>query len=132
MDSTMMYVTYEQAQALKNLGFSEKCDHIYIRTSEESNTFIFADWKVEDADYNKKRRPQLFISAPRIDQAHDWLISKGYFIAVEWYSETIWRYGIYKNAKPAFFNNTMKPSYREIMLAAITEALKLVERDELV
>ena len=132
MDSAKMYVTYEQAVALKRLGFGEKCDHIYFRTSEDSDSYKFADWKVEEADYNRRRRPQLFISAPRIDQAHDWLISKGYFIAVEWYAEDLWRYGIYKKARPAFFNNTMKPSYKEIMLSAITEALKLVARDELV
>lgn len=119
-------VTYEQAVALKRMGFCRECDYYY-----HDKELITIDSQAQvNRNINGWGRDNKF-SAPRIDQAHEWLISKGYFIAVEWHSKTIWKYGIYKDARPAFFNNTMKPSYKEIMLSAITEALNLIERNEI-
>lgn len=125
------YVTYEQAVKMKELGFDSPCD-VFVIKPLASDKSAKIDKIIRLSDFNEKLTGfGIPYPAPRIDQAHDWLISKGYFIAVEWYSETIWRYGIYKNARPAFFNNTMKPSYKEIMLSAITEALNLIERNEI-
>ncbi len=69
------YCTYEQSQALKRLGFIEEVDHIYLRAKKDES-FEFADWKVDDANYNKRTRPQLAISAPRLDQAAAWIWDK--------------------------------------------------------
>lgn len=66
------YVSYKLALALKKAGFCESCDHIYLR-DRKSNEWEFADWKVDDKDYNKRTRPQLAISAPTLWQAQKWL-----------------------------------------------------------
>jgi len=69
------YVSYKLALALKKAGFCESCDRIYLR-DRKSNEWEFADWKVDDKDYNKRTRPQLAISAPTLWQAQKWLREK--------------------------------------------------------
>lgn len=69
------YCSYPLSLALKKAGFCESCDHIYLR-DRKSDEWEFADWKVDDKDYNKRTRPQLAISAPTLWQAQKWLREK--------------------------------------------------------
>ena len=72
---TTDYVSYELAVKLKAAGFDEPCDHIYMR-DRKSDTWEFADWTVEERNYNKRKRPILAISAPTLWQAQKWLRKK--------------------------------------------------------
>ncbi|MDE5885978.1 MAG: hypothetical protein K2H46_00135 [Muribaculaceae bacterium] len=64
------YVSYDQAVALKRLGFAEKISHYYVhfRTGE------IKLWRSKSlCDHNKYTSPNDVCSAPRIDQAAAWM-----------------------------------------------------------
>ena len=71
-----------------------------------------------------------YATAPTLDQAAKWLRSKGYFIAIEWYSENVWRFGVYENAKPKLFNHKTAATYEEILSIAITDTISTLITDK--
>lgn len=120
MNTEEVHVTYEQAVRLKELGFDWPCNHYFFRE------YATLRWGNPADNFNDVK---YFTSAPTLDQAHAWLRSKDYYIAIEWYTEELWRYRIYRKARPAFFNNHMEPSYEGILSSAITEALNLIKTE---
>ena len=75
------YVTYEQAQALKRLGFAEKVNHAYLKKISIDPELSVGDLKEmyskDPKNYNDNRKGAekglFFCSAPRLDQAQKWL-----------------------------------------------------------
>ena len=71
------FVTYEQALALKNLGFSEECFyHYYIVTKElKSNVVVEENALLSDflMDFNYDDEYNCYISAPTLVQTQKWL-----------------------------------------------------------
>ncbi|MDE6804436.1 MAG: hypothetical protein K2J29_07380 [Muribaculaceae bacterium] len=87
------YVSFETAQALKLLGFAEKVNHGYseqIRIEPDLSLSYDNTKEVHSKDpknYNDSRKGAdkgiYFYSAPRLDQAAEWLLKKkGYYIEV--------------------------------------------------
>ena len=88
------YVTYEQSQALKRLGFAEKVNHAYLKKISIEPELSVGDLKEVHSNvpknYNDNRKGAgkglFFYSAPRLDQAQKWLREvKGIHIVVDPY-----------------------------------------------
>lgn len=93
----------------------------------------FADWKVDDKDYNKRTRPQLAISAPLLYQAQKWLREKkGIYAYCEpnclkkWFARAI---DLAKN-EDLLFDGEMFNSFEKATEYAITAALELIKKGE--
>lgn len=142
MDIEQDYCGYPLAVALKKAGFDEPCDHIYLR-DRNTDKWEFADWKVDDKDYNKRTRPQLAISAPSLWHAQKWLREKkGIAINVDAHDGDFYTWdGIFlSNATqdvlvrltfnvgfPSYAKKFY--SYEEALSKGIAEALKLLDNE---
>lgn len=91
------YVTYEQSQALKRLGFAEKVNHAYLKKISIEPELSVGDLKKvhseDPKNYNDNRKDAgkglFFYSAPRLDQAQKWLREQcGIHISANPYSDT--------------------------------------------
>jgi len=67
------FVTYEQALALKELGFDEPCLGGYIRF-RGSGSFELAFYKYRNVDFNTTSN--IYVSAPLYQQAFRWFREK--------------------------------------------------------
>ena len=85
------YVSFVYAKALKRLGFAEKVNHGYARKLRIEPNLSYGDVKEvhskDPKNYNDSRKGAdkgiYFYSAPRLDQAAEWLLKKkGYYIEV--------------------------------------------------
>ena len=87
------YVTYEQSQALKRLGFAEKVYHAYLKKISIEPELSVGDLKEmyskDPKNYNDNRKGAgkglFFYSAPRLDQAAAWLRDKGIHVSANPY-----------------------------------------------
>lgn len=86
------YVSYEQSQALKRLGFDWKCDHYYesknrlYESTIYTQTFRVSEYwhNFNEDDQDRHRQPfNPYYSAPRLDRAAAWLREKGMFLMVD-------------------------------------------------
>lgn len=65
------YVSYEQSQALKRLGFAEGTTHYYVKFREDGELKF---WHNSEPDnHNARVSHNDVCSAPRLDQAQAWL-----------------------------------------------------------
>ena len=83
----MNVVTVQQATYLKKYGFNEKCFYYYendkLKTFDKQITYdddIITLHDVEDS-INQNNYLNCF-DAPTLNQTHEWIISKGYYIHV--------------------------------------------------
>lgn len=134
------YVSYEQAQALKWLGFDWECLHYY---NKEGLLFSNSDSDCEgggiyvknlEISHNKKNKNR--IDAPALAQAQKWLRNKGLFLIVDmgqdrkhdskfaWYVNNSNGYIVDVLASEIIYN-----SYEEALSEGITECLKFLENE---
>ena len=75
------YVTYEQSQALKRLGFKEETTHYYVNFKSDGEVKL---WSCNPPDnHNARLSINEVCSAPRLDQAVAWMREeKGIFVGV--------------------------------------------------
>ena len=65
------YVSYEQSQALKRLGFKEETTHYYVNFKSDGEIKL---WSCNPPDnHNARLSTNEVCSAPRLDQAQKWL-----------------------------------------------------------
>lgn len=74
--NTEDFVTYEQAIALKKLGFDEYCDYIFTSQGKICTKVILS------FDYTKREG---YVDAPTLSQAQKWLREKGIHVSVNPY-----------------------------------------------
>ena len=123
------FVTFEQALALKKLGFKEKCDYIY---RFENNPLYSLEERIIRKEYcvswNNYRD---CCSAPTLAQAQKWLHkNKRYYIEIT-YDELIYSYNyriIRMGLKVLYKGNKNYNSPEEVLSAGITECLKLLNK----
>ena len=130
------FVTYEQAFALKKLGFDERCTHYYINDSKslrEVEPRCFGMYSIS-YNFNYDDSNELFeelTSAPTLAQAHQFLISKGFLIVPYSMSFESWQCRVCKKGKP--FNNSKLyedfASYNEALSEGITECLRILDNE---
>ena len=134
--NTEDFVTFEQALALRRLGFDQNCDYYYIESTY--NTF--------DRDGETHLKGELMcrfskyfsaghcVKAPTLAQAHKWLRSKGLW--VETYPEPFdakgWEFDIYNLKGDYYYSfafSTVYGTYEEALSDGITECIKILEKE---
>ena len=130
-------VTYEQALALKQLGFDEKCLYYYNVNEqivanerdyqeEVSIKDLYTSYNSEYTSYNR-------IDAPTLAQVDKWLRSKGLWVEIclEPFDEKGWQFDIF-NLKDHYYYNfafsTVYDTYEKALSAGITECIKILEK----
>ena len=120
------YVTYEQSQALKRLGFSEETTHYYVNFKSDGEIKL---WSRNPPDnHNARLSINEVCSSPRLDQAQKWLrevngihveprLQYGTIFKVVVQSETRFLYKTFENG----YN-----SYESALSAGIDAALKFL------
>ncbi len=120
------YVTYEQAQALKRLGFDWNCDHLWHKEFADSDKMALMQASADDFNHDDWYVPHY--SAPRLDQAQTWLREKGIDIELTVY------HCDHREYRPIIYSITGEsivksqyPTYESALSAGITEALKILD-----
>lgn len=120
------YVTLEQAQALKRLGFDWECDHRYFRMNE-TPTYVYPpeNWNTPRCD--------MFCNAPALHIAQKWLREVKQYEANAFRCTHRYQWNAYSCAmevpalSPLGILDDDYETYEEALSAAITIALKRLE-----
>ena len=128
--NTEDFVTYEQALALKKLGFDWKVNHCYFDGLEE-----LTDNYIHNSNYdncNSSEYVECVCSAPTLAQAQKWLLkNKEYYVQPAWViDKDFWVVDIQTKdeiIEVIIDDNPFFNSYEEALSAGITECLKLLE-----
>ena len=132
--NTEDFCTYEQALALKKLGFDERCLFHYIgdKSSLTENALWWNGIVSVDRLYKSYNKCRVCdCDAPTLAQAQKWLRNeKKFSVEVSSLCITSWFYDI-DNLKDnkSFETYGVYKSYEEALSAGITECLKLLEKD---
>lgn len=129
------FVTYEQAVALKRLGFDYSCDYYYIESAyttfdRDGETHVKGELICRFSKYFSDGH---CIKAPTLEQAHKWLRSKGLWIetCLEPFNEEGWEFDVF-NLKDHYYYSfsfsTVYGTYEEALSAGITECIKILEK----
>ena len=115
------FVTYEQAVALKKLGFNYDCDYCY---SEDKELYKY--------DYHTEYYTRISndISAPTLAQAQKWLRkTKKHHVDSSCIDKDTWHYTITELIDNVIVvrNELEFSSYEEALSVGITECIKLLE-----
>lgn len=139
--NTEDFATYEQAVALRKLGFDWKCTHYYYNEklyeySPKSYSYYFISF---DFNYNEYLDSDLnedlfedFISAPTLAQVQKWILkNKNYYVSPNWdIDKDLWVVDIKTKdeiIEVLVDDNPFFSSYEEALLTGITECIKLLE-----
>lgn len=121
------FIPYEQALALKELGFNEPCFASYVKEYKEFTTRSFADFYKEQQIY-----------APLYQQAFRWFREKcciqnevcfddecgiHYYYVIRYFKNKKWEY--YENSSTLTFK-----TYEEAELECLIRLIELVKKQE--
>ena len=131
------FIPYEEALALKGLGFDESCFMMYNKTQLEEavnvNTF-----KLHPLDYNNFDGLTDCITAPLYQQAFRWLRVKcGLWVTITyesndseemyWYIGKSFKYGV----GPLFFHDLGEfNTYEEAQLACLKKLIEILNQNK--
>lgn len=120
------YVTYEQAQQLKHLGYSSDCPNVYYY---DGNMVEFIpDYCGDSRNYNNSDVfGQHVFSAPSIDEAFRWLLDKfAIYVRVDYEDKDEWFYHICLYPGHGFedYDGKLYSSYEDALTAGISSALQ--------
>lgn len=136
------FVTYEQAQALKRLGFRENCLYYYYNGTLYSNDVYNAYSSLHKVEalymVHNIAKELLIYDAPTLWDAQKWLIKeKKYYVNPDadvsdcWFWEIV---NLRNSDLVCMWNLPNQPnhysSYEEALSAGITETLKILEENE--
>ena len=125
------FVTYEQAVALKKLGFKEECFYFYNIFKEFAPNPVVEEFEtVNDAlcSVNSESEIEIVCDAPTLAQAQKWLRKeKHYYIDCLHVIANNWTYEISDDNGSVKYNEYMLVSFEEALSTGITECLKLLE-----
>lgn len=138
------FVTYEQADTLKGLGFNLKCNYAYSNENKELIENIEDDYNISPYhDFNNETYgvSTNHISAPTLSQVQKWLY-KTFGLCIITSINNVDKYWIFiikqvvflPNNKPYSIGRIKKESNfitpEEALSKGITECLKLLKKDE--
>lgn len=134
--STEDFVTYEQAIALKKLGFKEKCLYHYnICNKFEPNSKYGEDESINVEDLydsiNTDTLSDIVCDVPTLAQAQKWLIkNKNYYVQPRYEYNKEWGFTITNLNKDyiIYIKFGTYKTHEEALSAGITRGLKLLER----
>lgn len=123
------FVTYEQAIALKKLGFDLPVNHYYSNNQLEE----LVDGSTSNYDNcNSSDYIDSICSAPTLEQAHAWIRNKGLLIVPYSMSFENWQYRICRKGK-SFKESTLYEdleSFEDALSFGISECLKLIKDEK--
>ena len=133
--NTEDFVTYEQALALKKLGFKEECLFFYNVHGEFNPNSVYDGYSdVNDASrsLNFQGRSKLAGDAPTLAQAQKWLREKKDIIVLstcnlDYENGHSWYWFVDKIFAVEDLEHSYK-TYEEALSAGITECIKLLEK----
>lgn len=125
------YVSFEQAQALKELGFDWKCNHFY-HIEDEGNTAFLSSYD------NHNGRSKKFVSAPTLAQVQKWLREvKGILVyaspSVRKNEPIKWMIGVVhlldkrENKRDWWIGAIKHDTYKQALSAGLDKALELLK-----
>lgn len=124
------FVTYEQALALKKLGFREECLYYYNVYNIFSPNLNYEE-NIDNVNdllfsHNIHAAGKEVCDAPTLWEAQKWLRKeKGYFVEVRFMRMDAYTYEIYGKIHRSDY--TVYPTPEEALSAGITECIKLLE-----
>ena len=129
------FVTYEQALALKKLGFREKCLYYYFNGALYPND-VYAH-RIDKNSFHRRynveslgkirniAKEPLLCDAPTLSQAQEWLRKQGYNIGLRIYNYN-WELTVcFKFCERPMYNN-LYASYEDALSVGITKCLKFL------
>lgn len=119
--NTEDFVTYEQAVALKKLGFREDIEYYFSEFKKITHSSCI----------NNFNGGLCIMSAPTLAQAQKWLRSKGYSVEPRsWARNYKFYIAQIETCRDITLSDSSYSSYEETLSAGITECLKLLENIE--
>ena len=133
--NTEDFVTYEQALALKKLGFDLGVDHVYNKDGELIEETRYMDDYTAYVNYNIEKYGGDIISAPTLSQAQKWLKkNKKIDIIVSLEDETYVQYQveiyIRKKCVSPRYNHGFYETYEEALSRGITKSIEIIEKED--
>ena len=125
------FCTYEQALALKKLGFDLEAEYKYLKI--DSKVHRLPSIEVKATALHALADENSVIECPTLAQAHKWLRKeKHYHINSMYFNEHSWNFIIYnmENDNDNKVFNRLYTSYEEALSAGITECIKLLEKED--
>lgn len=124
------YVTYEQAQKLKELGFDMGCNAFYEVNPNKTPYLVISAFPF----VQQKELSDESAAAPTLEQAAKWLRAQGWHIQIATECSTFIRYlvrlsELVDNGEVADIEKTF-PSYEEALSAGIDYVLNLLTEKE--
>lgn len=124
------FVTYEQALALKKLGFDYKCNHLYENDGTFKEDDCYGSCNTSKIEYYRKED---YADAPTLAQVDKWLRSKGLWVEIclEPFDEKGWQFDIFNLKDHRYYNfafSTVYDTYEKALSAGITECIKILEK----
>lgn len=126
-------VTYEQALALKKLGFDLKVNHYYDDEGYIIENLADYSEEVPDGEYTSydNFNYEDFCSAPTLEQAQKWLRKYKDLIVIphprrDCKGNVVWYFTIFNSGNYKY--SSEYNSYEESLSAGITECIKLLEK----
>ena len=119
------FVPYEQALALKELGFDEPCIMTYLNGELDKELFLF--------NHSIRSHPtQEFISAPLYQQAFRWFREKGYLSYIEVFNDGKYDYTNVSSyfSEEVDYNDGPFDTYEEAELTCLKKLIEIVEIKE--
>lgn len=123
------FVTYEQAIALKKLGFEGECFYNY---QNEYHVNCEDDVISEIVLTYKGGNYKTSTDAPTLEQAHAWIRDQGFLIVPYSMSFESWQYRICRKGKP-FKESTLYEdfkSFEDALSFGISECLKIIKDEK--
>ena len=130
------YVSFEQAQMLKELGFKEKCFAFYTCLGNlEINHLTFSGQHIKLENYNddsiNEKYKNVSFSAPTLSQVQKWLREKGMIVLAGYEPYKYWliendgpKWKYYINSKDSIHHSMAEfNSYEQALSAGIDKAL---------
>jgi hypothetical protein len=120
------FIPYEQALALKELGFDEPCFAHFVKHYDEIKCILnsddFDEWWTNNSD-------NLNVKAPLYQQAFRWFRKKKYQAEILWrgdFGDFCWKIGRFKNGSHFFSDNGFK-TYEEAELECLKKLIEIVK-----
>ena len=128
------FIPYEEALALKELGFNKLCFGGYVKLTYTQTTF-FMNNEISEIDYETPLHPDLIVNAPLYQQAFRWFREE-----YNLWAELIWMNvelegfkkgtsGRVKSEKRTEFISTFN-TYEEAELACLRKLIEIVNQNK--
>ena len=123
------FIPYEQALALKELGFDKPCLGYWRNEPQFKNPLTMCKYTTVDNSNDNDNFPNFHCLAPTFSQAFRWFRKKKYQAEILWrgdFGDFCWKIGRFKNGSHFFSDNGFK-TYEEAELECLKKLIEIVK-----